>query len=470
MVEDVVIGSGPTAWAAVEGILSRGGRPIVIDFGSNPNLPSPSIKGTSALALKGDDAKARLFSYPESMVVSEDGGQLPLSSARGGLSRIWGSGILVRDGNELGLPHQIVSELTVSSRMLLDLMPSTGGNDEISQRFELPRTDGIAHHSNRVERIIREAKVDVSDVLIGSPRLSVNIVSDSCTRCGMCLQGCPASLFFSSDEKLGQLAAEDKIQFVQGPVEKISLNGGLVEVVLPIGNLIARRVFLAAGPIATPALLQKSGLAASRIRVQDSAVFYSVALNLGQAVGHEGEFTAAQMSLYSARAGDEDFQLSVYESSSDYSQRLRSALPKFLSRVQIPKKLIDRLNPVIGFVNSSESGYLELIFDGSATRVSRTSNRASRPAAIKAMRRARNKLQPTDLHFLPQAVVIPKVGSGYHSGSGIPMGGEGLTFESSLRAAPQVFVVDASALPFIPAGSHTFLAMSNAYRVAGKQP
>jgi choline dehydrogenase-like flavoprotein len=70
------------------------------------------------------------------------------------------------------------------------------------------------------------------------------------------------------------------------------------------------------------------------------------------------------------------------------------------------------------------------------------------------------------LYPIPKLIVVPQTGSGYHSGASMPMGGELIKFDGSLNSAPGVYVIDASVLPEIWAGSHTFTAMANAYRIA----
>ena len=50
----------------------------------------------------------------------------------------------------------------------------------------------------------------------------------------------------------------------------------------------------------------------------------------------------------------------------------------------------------------------------------------------------------------------------------MPMGGELIGMDCSLRGAKGVYVVDASVLPEIWVGAHTFTAMANAYRVVAE--
>ena len=67
---------------------------------------------------------------------------------------------------------------------------------------------------------------------------------------------------------------------------------------------------------------------------------------------------------------------------------------------------------------------------------------------------------------MPGALVVPPPGSGYHVGAGMPLGGSVVDHQGRLRDAPAIHVVDASSLPQVWAGSHTFTAMANAHRIA----
>ena len=60
---------------------------------------------------------------------------------------------------------------------------------------------------------------------------------------------------------------------------------------------------------------------------------------------------------------------------------------------------------------------------------------------------------------------VPSPGSGYHSGAAMPMGGNYVDYSGRLIQAGSIQIVDATSLPKIPAGSHTFTAMANAYRI-----
>ena len=469
MIDDLIIGSGPTAWAAARGVLSRGGSPVIIDFGSHPKIAAPIIKGSSALAVKGDSDKEALFSYPKSHVFATDGRQLPLTSARGGLSKIWGAGILMRSQEELHEWAPIYDEIDVAFRALYDLLPSTGFDDMTSNRFPLPQTQGIAPVSRRYEKFLTSMQSTKADVLFGFPRMAMKTEGSACIRCGSCLTGCPESLFFSAETAFKKMTVDGECRFIEGPVTSIEGGDSFSVVTTPTSKFEARRVYLAAGPIGSPSLLQRSKMVPDFLTVMDSAVFYAGLINLNSSTGDEQEFSSAHASLFSDSFGATDFQAAIYESNDEYAARLASAMPLFQNLLKVPKFLVKRINPIIGFLDSSVSGSLELNHRSGRTWVTRKSNDETRRATLRTMTRIHSALDGTGLKPIRRLVSIPAPGTGYHSGASLPMGGDLVNFNSQLITSPSIFIVDASSLPRIPAGSHTFTAMANAYRVGSKE-
>ena len=69
-------------------------------------------------------------------------------------------------------------------------------------------------------------------------------------------------------------------------------------------------------------------------------------------------------------------------------------------------------------------------------------------------------MRTASLVHLPWAMRIPLPGSGFHIGASLPLNSEHLDKLGQLRIVPSIKVLDASILPKIPAGAHTFLTMA----------
>ncbi len=469
MIDDVIVGSGPTAFAAAVGVIERGGHPLIIDFGPDQRGEASAFAGVAGIAAKGDDnRRAAVFNYPRELIASSDGKHLPLSSARGGLSRVWGAGILIRSAEDLRGFGSAVEGILAGYAALLRRIPAVGQPDRTSERFPWSDETPRAPQSHRYERLVTALQVSsTGDVLVGYPRVALDVRDPSaCTLCGQYLSGCPEHLLFSADRALAALEGLGHCRFETGPVLSVRAALGHVEIVTPCRVLQARRIFLAAGPIGTPALLQRSGLAPPVIKVEDSAVFYAAFINKARPTGDEYDYAAAHAVAFAKHGGRDDFQLALYEANPEYRERFRQVVP-WLPGTLMPDVLLRRINAGIGFLSPKVSGRLVVrTVPGGRTWVTRRGNPQTRAAARLVVRRVTAVTAALGLRAVPGAVIVPPTGSGYHAGASMPLGGAMVDTGGGLRGAPAVHIVDASVLPEVWAGSHTFTAMANAYRTA----
>lgn len=458
---DLIIGSGPTGYAAALALISAGEPAVLMDFGDELDFVRPPLR---SIVSKPDPRSARALSYPRSLVSTPGEIPLPLSSARGGLSLIWGAAVLERSAADCPELEPVFPGVKNGYALLRRHVDLAGEDDRLGERFPWPDGTPSVPSSERFARI-RHASLglDAKDVVVGCPRVAIR--AEGCTRCGLCLAGCPEGLFFDARRSLMDLEANGDVRFVQGPALALHQAGDHVEVSTPAGQVRARRVHLAAGPIGSPALLQRSGLVPRSLEVQDSAVFYVPIINQNRAAGDEQDYTAAQLLVAARSRGDDDFTLAVYESNPDFKERLARLLRVPERLVPFPGWLRTRMNAGIGFLSPEQSGALTLRFDGGRTWVQPRSPDGIRRAASEAARRAGRGLRELGLHPIATAVMVPPPGVGFHSGGALPLGGEHLDWDGSLRAAPAVHIIDATALPRIWAGSHTYTAMANAVRI-----
>ncbi len=463
----VIIGSGPCGYAAALGLIGAGQDIAIIDFGESPDVERTELRGSSTIALKGERERARVFGYPSSMVVARGFKHLPLSSARGGLSNSWGAGVLARSRTDCPELEPVFDGIEAGYGALFAEIPVIGCDDEISKRFPWPTISAAGPCSTRYSDFLSELHPDPqSDVLVGRARSAIDAAGERCIRCGLCLHGCPRDLFFSAGTAIREFASSDSCSLLTGPVTRLVPSRHEVVLELPFGKVRAERVILALGPVATPALLQRSGLVPKDLIVKDSAVFYTALLNSRRSLGDEWDVTSCQAALYSGRRGADDFQLALYESNPEYAERLAGVLPLLGGLLRPPEILTQRLNAGIGFLDSSVSGTLRLRFVGGRTVVNRQTARGTWDVARRVMQRVNSRLRGLGIKPVPGAILVPPPGSGYHSGASLPMGGDFVGFDGALRSSPLVYVADASSLPRVWAGSHTFTAMANAHRIA----
>lgn len=467
MISHLIVGSGLSAWATALALIDRGLKPILVDFGSETSQRDAQISHLGKLATKGVQRSVAAFSYPSDLVSCIDGRHLPLSSIRGGLGELWGAGILHRKFDELTLDPSVRGAVEVAQIRLANEFFPSGTNDQSSRRFTLSEKSTSTPMSGRYSKIFASLQqVESPQVIFGTPRIAFGRPVSTCVKCGLCRSGCPEELFFSPRTSIERLARDGMLELVEGPVLDVSPQNSFVDVRLPGQVIQAEKVFISAGPIATPALLQRSRLLRDEVTVSDSAVFYGMFLNRERANGDEFEFASAHMVAFSTSSGVDDFQLAFYESHHELTERIATHLRLPRNLFRLPKRVQLRLNPVIGFLGSARSGRLRLTYRANQTVVSRETNTETAESARAVIQKVSAATKQFGLWSSPRLLSVPGVGDGYHSGASLPVGGEDVDLDGRLRSHPNVLITDASSLVDIPAGSHTFLAMANAYRIA----
>lgn len=497
--DDVVIGSGPTGWAACMGVWARGGQPLIIDIGYTAlNHTSESVIGNPMVKSKSRFGSEHMYSFPLSKFeMSPPTKPIPLSGAIGGLSTVWGAGIQPVSSFDLaGVPNEVGLGWLLASKELLKKMDFLGRSDLLSHRDPWP----IEPHdqvvtSLRFRKILNRAdnKKDIGSkkVLFGSPRLAITGSSNrglkgACTLCGQCMSGCPEDSIFDSGKAIQKGILEFGGQYVQGIATKLSsLESDIVQAVphvevevhLEDGSTLivkARRIYLAAGPIGTPIILQKSGFAPPVLDVRDSQMFYGAFASIDRYEDNNQTMSTSQgyFSTSSAVSREEEFSLSIYEYSNDFKNRLEQMVPRLIRPlVKLIAPLTRRVLPGIGFLSQDVSGLIRLNFDGARTILSFHNNPKTKHAIHIAKKNLGRTSRRLGLFPLANPFATPSVGAGFHAGASMPMGSDAshlIDWNGKLKAEECIRIVDATSLMRIKAGSHTFMAMANAYRIASK--
>jgi hypothetical protein len=116
--------------------------------------------------------------------------------------------------------------------------------------------------------------------------------------------------------------------------------------------------------------------------------------------------------------------------------------------------------PAIGFLPQDVSGKVTIQKETHGFSITRVKNPLSSKSAKNALKRVSRTLRHYGLINFPLATQIPAAGSGFHIGASLPLGGELLDDMGYLKNVNGVRILDASILPKIPAGAHTFFSMA----------
>jgi ferredoxin len=470
--DTLIVGTGLSAWSVVTALPSLENVHI-IDGGAKIRLGN--FISNKHLGLKTKFGSTHPFAEPASLnLVDESTNQLPASLSRGGLSEVWGNGFTPYRFSELdqrGLVQD--SEIFTSMKELLDLVPHVSDNkllesrfDEIQKHGELTDYEGVDTHPF-FEKLIKELPSQSrSKFTYGKPFLFLN--KSLCTKCGLCLSGCPYGALFDAGENISRLILGGKLksdQVLSGIVTKLTPELDCISV--EYSNLSGkytkkfRKVILSAGPVSTAIILMRSKLINADFNIPDSQVFYFAGISKKRVRPIEEIAQIGQVAVYPQEVASGDFQVGFYAPSEVSRARIsKSLLLGPLKHLMIPKFVSERLLPGIGFLPQESSGYLNLRLRGESIILSRVSNQKSKMEAGRVIRGLIPFFRSTQLRILRVSLRIPDAGSGFHLGASLPFDGKDVDEIGRLREEPRIKIMDASLLPSIPAGAHTFMSMA----------
>jgi len=521
----LVIGTGPSGVSATAALLARGASVRVVDPGVRlepektelterlrskaPEQWTPndlqflkeglkaSPSGFETKLCYGSDFPYR-WEDPLVRYESLQTPQVKASFAPGGLSNVWGAGILPFMDAELASWPIAKRELDPHFRAALKLMNYSATHDELEEHHPLHGEPQPALRlSAAAARFLADTRrhsdrLKSSGVRVAPARLAVKAVE--CRYCGLCLYGCPWGLIWNSVHGLRELERQygSKLDYRAGwTADTIAEKDGWVEVSGStrgtVETLSAGRVFLGAGCIPSTRILLKSGghydLPAPMI---DSQYFMFPFLRWRSAGDVFGErmTTLAQLfvSLMAPRISRWSIHLSVYSFNDQIGGLLRNKLAIFGPlATPLTRFLAHRMLVFGGYLHSDESSRLKLTLrqpDGDGISRLILSHQDNPRTHVAARGAARTLLRLW--HSLGGVPLVPMLqvkdpGTSYHFGGSFPMTEKPTEiFQSDKLGRPtgyrRVHLIDSSCLPSIPASTITLSVMANAHRIATAAP
>ncbi len=515
----VVVGAGPTAAAAAKALVAAGRRVIVLDTGLALEPEREAARRRMAMSgpagwPAGDVALTRYSAsatsgagYKRSFgsdVAFRDDGVLELradgavgarpSYAIGGLSNVWGAGILPYADRDLSGWPITAAELSDAYRAVFGFVPYAAEDDELAERYPLVGVpDGPLLRSEAGEQLIARLRrhgpaLGAAGYHFGASRLAVRVghpaPQNGCSYCGHCLDGCPYGHIYNAAETIEQMRRDGEIDYrPELHVDRIlDRDDGVLVEATPLRSgpgmiLRAPRVFLAAGAISSTVILQRSGLLAAQVEILDSQTLYLPFGWVGRVgqTGREPGHTLAQsfLVLEDPAVTVNPVHISLYTYNDGLSERARAAHPRLTSLVgPALDSITRRLIVGICFFHSDDSHRILSSWDreGRSVRLDPVLNPQT-PAILGRFQRAlaRSLARIGIVPLAPVAETAPP-GGGYHYGGSVPMRSRPVAGESDTLGRPfparRLHVVDSSCFPSVPGGTVTFPAMANAYRIA----
>lgn len=513
----LIIGSGPAAVAAARPLLEAGHAVTLVTAGAEPD-PAPRARWWKLRAealdgwkvLQGEDARiwaaagnvspklrtpraAALFNgFAEALSLEEVNFSARGALAVGGLSRSWGAGVACFDADDLAGTALDAADLAPHYAALAARIGVSGAEDDLAAYFGrhpllpppplAPPAEALARGYRRTQEGFRQRGLRLGrgrNAVLTEDRPDRN----ACALCATCLWGCGEGAIWSADLELAALRRFPGLRVLTGlRVESLrqEARGWLAEardeVTREPVTLAAPRVLLAAGAIGSARLVREAlglhGAPGPLLSNPTSAFALWLPRLLGAAQPRDA-FALAQLSVTIEGPGDSAdaafgnlFQLSGLPAS-EFMMRLplSAAAGRRVLRALMPGMLVGNL-----FLPGALSRHsLTLRSDGGLTLAG-----GCAPELEGRLRDARRRLAPALLPagalLLPGGFEPGEPGSDLHYAGTVPMRSHPAHGESDpmgeVVGLPGVHVVDAAALPVLPAKAHSFTVMANAARVA----
>ena len=389
-----IVGSGPAGIASARALLTRGLEVTMLDAGldleperaevvrrlgslpperwSNSDRdylrdgPAPTVRGILRKGIYGSTYPYRPLGDTPLVEESADVGAVP-SYARGGLSNVWGAGVLPYAEDKFANWPVSRADLAPHFEAVLRMLPLAGAPDRRERRFPLYTEDlGPLDLSQQASAFLgdlegRGNELEQAGFAFGRSRLAVRTrpagADAGCVYCGLCLHGCPYRLIYSTAATLDTFIAEEpRFHYVPGVVvQRVREAGTTVTIEGTDGtgmprSFVGTRVFLACGTLSTTRVVLESMRAyETPVRFKDSQYFLVPVLRRAAVSDVESEslHTMCQLFLrwqppFAARAT----HLSVYTYNGFYRQAIErmlgptslligTLLPPVLSRLLI---------------------------------------------------------------------------------------------------------------------------------------
>lgn len=507
-----VVGSGPAAVSAAKGLLARGRQVVMLDGGRELEADRASrvsrMASVEPEAWSDDDITAlkqgfevtssgakekKVFgsSYANlssrHFPISKENSQFYLSFAKGGLSNLWGRGILPLcedDRDDWPVSLEVLAD---HYKKVLEYVPIAGQHDDLASLYPV-YTEKIQEYriSSQSDKLLahlkkNQAGLKKQGVYAGTTRLAAKM--SECRYCGMCMYGCPYGLLYSSAQTVDELLGHESFSYRKNTiVSHVEEKGDSVivhafdEETGEALRFCGDKVFIGAGSIATTRIMLESlNLYDSPVTIKCSDMYYMPAFSWRRSPGitHEKLFTLSQLMLEIHNPGLSDRIISTHlHGYSDIFLNMFKRYTEFAGKLADPllNEVLGRLFVLFSFFHSDDSSHIDLSLSGNGElQVTGHEN----PRSLELYRKLRmflNKnIAKTGVALVPFYTKKRSPGASMHFGASFPMSDNPAAMETDvlgrLQGMRRVHLVDASVFPTIPAGSYTLTIMGNAHRI-----
>jgi ferredoxin len=416
-----------------------------------------------------------------------------VSSAYGGFSNVWGAQIMPFSAATF-LDWPISSyEMEPHYRFALDEMSLSADEDDLAVIFPLLTTpQPLPQLSERTRKVLqrysaRRAFVQSHGITVGRARLAMR--ADDCSRCGLCMTGCPYGLIYSASQTFDRLRSAGRIAYRKDLMAfRVKEDGAIPTAEVrnlrlgTIEQISADRIFVACGGIGTTRIILNSlRLYNQPIELAESVQFVLPAASVTPTSDPRlvRNFTLNQFNLvFDARSDGIDLcQIHFYP----YNPVFYSSLPNPLQSPMtkpLTTALLRRLSVGLGYLPSWASPKIQVTaYPTSIDELPKLTvagdSSSGWPPLLREMMAALLRVSPAlDLWPIVPTLSISPAAKSYHFGGSFPhRERRDLLSTDRLGRLPRwdnIHLVDASVFPNIPATTFTLTIMANAHRIASE--
>jgi ferredoxin len=413
-----------------------------------------------------------------------------VSGAYGGFSNVWGAQIMPFSRATFDRWPVSAGEMAPHYRVALDEMTLAGDVDDLAEHFPLMvAARSLPPLSRRTVEVLgryeaHRALVRSHGITLGRGRLAFR--ADECSRCGMCMTGCPHQLIYSASHTFDRLRAAERVTYRPDllAVRLDELDGAPSVDVRNLATggterLAADRVFVACGGIGTTRLVLGSLERFDRpVTLQESVQFVMPTTSFRPVADPRTaqNFTLNQFNLLYDHTGEglDLCQVHFY----DYNPAFLGSLPPVLRSPRAEPALSALLRRVcvgLGYIPGWASPGVRVTArrgrgDLPSLEIDRDGSDGWPPMLAGLVRSMLRTGRALDLWPVLPMLSVSAAAKSYHFGASFPHAAERTVTTTDrlgrLAAWDNIHLVDASVFSNVPATTFTLTILANAHRIA----
>jgi hypothetical protein len=496
----VVVGSGPCAVGVTQALLQRGFEVAMLDVGAtlDPDIAHVVERMAKRKPAEWNDADKSLiqrveftsdpslppkrlygstYPYFADPKVEAPGMKLYGSRAFGGLSTVWGCALVRARPSEMpDCPPAVLSGIFEAYPQVRDLLQQSIGADLFASSTHLK----ISAAAQVLWDRHRRSSASQQKCCVYPTPLAI---SPACTACNLCMYGCVYGYTYSSRNTIEDVFMQhprfryigdvivDSFEEMRAGVEIRTAKASTGELMV----LSAKQLFVAAGMMGTLRILWNSSRAIDReVQARDSTCFLIPGLMFAGDRNRRGEhhgLSHLSVDVEAAPFETKPAHVQLYFDNPAVADGLKAKLGPL--DVKLARNLVDFANCFVvagqGYLHSDFCHRLKLrCDDGGTIRASVIHNPKTAAYIDAALSQFTRSMRKLGAYFVKAAANVTPYGGSKtagalpHSETPTPSTTDPL---GRPFAAKNVFVVDTTVIPAVPARNVTLTAMANALRI-----